>query len=195
MITTVKLHLIFNENNCKDEKTMKTHSNSKNFDYEQFNARLWKDSMLIIRQKDWANQNYLFHFMKCLTFTPMRQNHLGEKDTVCSPTVCPLLRIKIFTKQKMRSSSLQQSYCFWRLFILFLRYHILYAITEIALPEMKADKANSMLTVMPPTLGEDVAPKTKSASQEHRDNAANVDQWALCIFQDFACWQHDKSRQ
>lgn len=131
--------------------------------------------------------------MKCLTFTPMRQNHLGEKDKVCSPTVCPLLRIKIFTKQKMRSSSLQQSCCFWRLFILFLWYPILYAITEIALPEMKADKANSMLTVMPPTLGEDVAPKTKSASQEHRDKAANVGQWALCIFQDFACWQHDKS--
>lgn len=39
MITTVKLHLIFNENNCKDEKTMKTHSNSKNFDYEQFHTK------------------------------------------------------------------------------------------------------------------------------------------------------------
>ena len=70
MVTTVKRHLIFNENNCKDEKTMETHSNSKNFDYEQFNASLWKDSMLITRQKDSANQNYLFWFHEVANLHP-----------------------------------------------------------------------------------------------------------------------------
>lgn len=32
MVTTMKLHLIFNENNGKDQKTTKIHSNSKNLD-------------------------------------------------------------------------------------------------------------------------------------------------------------------
>lgn len=78
MITTVKLHLIFNENNCKDEKTMKTHSNSKNFDYEQFHARLWKDSMLIIRQKDRKSKLFVsFHEMPNLH--PYETEPLGRK--------------------------------------------------------------------------------------------------------------------
>ena len=79
MVTTVKCHLIFNENNCKDEKTMETHSNSKNFDYEQFNASLWKDSMLIIRQKDSANQNYLFSSHEVANLHPYETEPLGRE--------------------------------------------------------------------------------------------------------------------
>lgn len=177
MITAVKLPLIFNENNCKDEKTMKTHSNSKNFDYEQFNARLWKDSTLIVRQKDWANQNYLFHCLKRLTFSTT-----WEKEVqYVLPLSVPYSESRSWPSRKWEAvlcnTAVASEACS------FFSFDTTYSIPlQRALPKMKADETNSMLTVMSPTLGEDVAPKTKSARQEHRADAANVGQWVcVCI--------------
>lgn len=64
----------------KTRKQQKFTAILKTWIYEQFNARIWKDSMLTIRQKDWGKTKlFKFHVMKCLTVTPVKQNHLGKK--------------------------------------------------------------------------------------------------------------------
>ena len=63
---------------------------------------------------------------------------------------------------------------------------------------MKTDKTNGMLVVMPLILGKDVAPKTNSLSQEHRDkqNAGKRVSMSTYVYLGIsACWQHHKARE
>lgn len=191
MITAVKLPLIFNENNCKDEKTMKTHSNSKNFDYEQFNARLWKDSTLIVRQKDWANQNYLFHCMKRLTFSTT-----WEKEVqYVLPLSVPYSESRSWPSRKWEAvlcnTAVASEACS------FFSFDSTYSIPlqRELYPKWKQMKQTACWRSCLQPWERMWPPKQ---SLHVRNTELTLRTWVsecVCVFQDFACWQHSKSRQ